>query len=91
MASPFSADIIPLPLLGAKQDRSELPGSGPASVRPIHPEQLRRIFDDHRRLDRIQAREKVARHQRFIGVACCALSAVVVLYFIGQLLRAVLS
>jgi hypothetical protein len=46
MASPFSADIIPLPLLGAKQGRSELPGSGPASVRPIHPEQLRRIFDD---------------------------------------------
>jgi hypothetical protein len=46
VASPFSADIIPLPLLGAKQGRSELPGSGPASVRRIPVRDLHAIFDE---------------------------------------------
>jgi hypothetical protein len=41
--------------------------------------------------ERIRHREQVARNQLRIGIACCILSALVVLYFVAELARAVWS
>jgi hypothetical protein len=98
MASPFTAEIIPLPLLGAKQEPGVPPRSAPANfldpvalARAMRDEPTRRAIEARLNgaalRERIQHREQVARNQLRIGLACCILSALVVLYFGAELLR----
>jgi hypothetical protein len=113
MASPFTAEIIPLPLLGAKQEPGAPPRSAPAfKGRPVldigEMAQATRDAGMQSAVREIEARlNGAARHvavppirpttaeriilQRRIGVACCILSALAVLYFGAELARAVWS
>lgn len=64
-------------------------------VRPIPNGDLHAIFgqpqpvnDNIDRLrERVAYRNRIAKRQRWIGLACCALSAAAMLYFIGQIVR----
>jgi hypothetical protein len=104
MASPFTAEIIQL-AAARPQGRDRLPPDPASFVEPVALARAMRDEPTRRAIEaRLNG---AARHvtvppirpttaeriilQRWIGIACCILSALVVLYFVAELARAVWS